>query len=64
ILFYRRIIQLCEKHLHKGAYLFFELNPLTAEEVRNFAESSQLFKEIELIKDMSGKWRFLKAVKK
>ncbi len=64
ILFYRRIIQLCEKHLNAGAHLFFELNPITAQEVRNFATSTGLFQTIELNNDMSGKSRFLKAVKK
>ena len=63
ILFYRRIIRLCEKHLNKGAHLFFELNPLSAELVRNFAQKSGLFGEVQVLKDMSGKWRFLKARK-
>jgi release factor glutamine methyltransferase len=63
ILFYRRIIRLCEKHLNKGAHLFFELNPLSADLVRNFAQKSGLFGEVQVLKDMSGKWRFLKARK-
>ena len=64
ILFYRKIILLCEKHLKSNGHLFFELNPLTAEEVRKFAEHCAYFSEVKLMKDMSGKWRFLKARKK
>lgn len=63
IIFYKRIIDLCLKNLSPQGYLFFELNPLYANEVKAYADASKLFNFTELIKDMSGKWRFLKARK-
>lgn len=59
--FYKRIIDLCGKHLNKGGDLFFELNPLTADSVKQYALQSERFSHAELINDMSGKCRFLKA---
>lgn len=64
ILFYKRIIDLCETHLKSNGYLYFELNPLYAEAVKNYATTGNLFTFTELINDMSGKQRFLKAQKK
>ncbi len=64
IIFYKRIIGLCETHLKSNGYLYFELNPLYAEEVKNYANAGNLFIFTELINDMSGKQRFLKAQKK
>lgn len=64
ILFYKRIIDLCESCLESGGYLFFELNPLFAFDVKNYANTVNLFNFAELITDMSGKNRFLKAQKK
>lgn len=61
IIFYKRIIDLCKTHLVKSGRLYFELNPLTAESVKEYARNSSLFKNVELIKDMSGKLRFLRA---
>jgi release factor glutamine methyltransferase len=62
-IFYKKIITLCEKLLEAGGRLYFELNPLTATEVKNFAVNSELFAEVKLANDMSGKIRFFKAVK-
>ncbi len=64
IIFYRRIIDLCESCLAPGGHLFFELNPLFAVDIKNYADSVNLFNFAELINDMSGKSRFLKAQKK
>jgi len=64
IVFYKKIIDLCLNSLTENGYLFFELNPLFANDVMIYADSSNLFKTIEIIKDMSGKQRFLKAQKK
>ena len=61
ILFYKRIIDYCANHLEKTGCLYFELNPLTAEQVKHYAESKKLFSNIEILKDMSGKMRFLRA---
>jgi release factor glutamine methyltransferase len=64
IIFYRRIIDLCESCLAPGGHLFFELNPLFAVDIKNYADSVNFFNFAELMIDMSGKNRFLKAQKK
>ncbi len=64
IVFYKRIINLCQTNLKTNGLLYFELNPLYADEVKNYANASNLFIFTELINDMSGKQRFLKAQKK
>lgn len=64
IIFYKRIIDLCEIHLEANGFLFFELNPLYANAVKNYADDSKIFNFTEIINDMSGKQRFLKAQKK
>jgi len=63
IVFYKKIIDFAVKHLNSLGKLYFELNPLTAEEVKKYAATKRVFSEINLIKDMSGNTRFLKAVK-
>ncbi len=62
ILFYRKIIEHCSVLLNPGGKLYFELNALTAQEVKTHAMASGLFKEVALLKDMSGKERFLRAI--
>ena len=64
IIFYKRIIDLCSSNLEEKGWLFFELNPMYAEEVKNYAIASNLFTFSEILQDMSGKQRFLKAQKK
>ncbi|MES2568304.1 MAG: peptide chain release factor N(5)-glutamine methyltransferase [Bacteroidota bacterium] len=64
IIFYKRIIDLCNDHLEENGYLFFELNPLYANEVKNYANDSKIFNFTEILNDMSGKQRFLKIQKK
>ena len=44
--------------------LFFELNPMYAIDVKNYANDSKIFNFTEILSDMSGKQRFLKAQKK
>ena len=63
IIFYKKIIDLCHSKLKDGGRLYFELNPLSAEMVEAYAIDTKLFKQVELIKDMSGNLRFFKAVK-
>lgn len=63
IVFYKKIIDLCPRLLHKKGRLYFELNPLTAELVLDYAKASGAFEQSLLIKDMSGKTRFLKATR-
>jgi len=63
IIFYKKIIGLCKTILEAKGILYFELNPLTAQKVEDYAKNSGFFKETKLIKDMSGKLRFFKGVK-
>ncbi|MEO6303056.1 MAG: peptide chain release factor N(5)-glutamine methyltransferase [Bacteroidia bacterium] len=63
IVFYKKIIDLCQQKLNAKGKLYFELNPLTADAVKLYAQESKQFNEVELIKDLSGKMRFLNAVK-
>jgi len=63
IIFYRRIIELCRQTLLPGGKLYFELNPLTADQVKKLAEDTGIFSEVALIGDMSGNLRFLRARK-
>jgi hypothetical protein len=55
---------LCNKHLESNGFLFFELNPIYAQAVNDYAIESNLFIFSEILLDMSGKQRFLKAQKK
>jgi release factor glutamine methyltransferase len=64
ILFYKKIIDVCFTVLNKNGKLFFELNPLTAKLVSDYALQSNLFKTVEILKDMSGNERFLRAISK
>lgn len=64
IIFYKRIIDLCDKYLEEKGWLYFELNPMYAIDVKNYANASKIFNFTEILNDMSGKQRFLKAQKK
>lgn len=64
IIFYKRIIDLCAENLEEKGFLYFELNPLYAIDVKNYANASKIFNFTEILNDMSGKQRFLKAQKK
>jgi release factor glutamine methyltransferase len=61
IVFYKRIIDVCKNSLAADGKLYFELNPLTASKVLDYAKAAAIFKSAELIKDMSGNVRFLIA---
>ncbi|MBX3163891.1 MAG: peptide chain release factor N(5)-glutamine methyltransferase [Bacteroidetes bacterium] len=63
IVFYKKIIDLCKTSLNEKGHLYFELNPLTANSVKDYALNSNLFSSVELLKDMSGNVRFLRAEK-
>ena len=62
IIFYQRIADFAWKHLRSGGYLFFELNPLTAEAVGDYLHPLG-FSDIEFRQDSYDKQRFLKATK-
>lgn len=60
--YYSRIIDISLSHLSPGGLLYFEINPLTASQLKELVESKG-FSEVKLMRDSSGKYRFLKAVK-
>lgn len=61
--FYKHIIDRCATQLSTGGRLYFELNPLTAQEVKRYADESGLFRSTELRKDLTNHLRFFKATK-
>lgn len=63
IVFYKRIIEHCRQWLKPEGKLYFELNPLTAEQVKAFASETGMFRSVSLKSDMSGNVRFLLAEK-
>lgn len=63
IIFYKKIIDLCFDHLKPKGKLYFELNPLTAHDVKGYAEKKHFFESVDLIKDLSGNLRFFKATR-
>ena len=63
IIFYQRIGDYAWQNLNSGGELYFELNPLTADLVRDHLRHIG-FCEIELRQDAFGKQRFLKAIKR
>ena len=62
IIFYQRIGDYAWLHLKQGGVLYFELNPLTADDVSDYLQQLG-FSEIEIRQDQFGKQRFLKATK-
>ena len=62
VIFYQRIGDYAWQHLKSGGELYFELNPLTADEVNDYLHSLG-FSKIEIRQDQFGKQRFLKATK-
>ena len=63
LIYYSRIIHLANKFLTKSGYLFFEINECFAKEIINILKEFQ-FVNIELKKDINGKERMIKAIKK
>jgi release factor glutamine methyltransferase len=63
LIFYKAIADFAAKHLEHGGLLFFEINESYGEEIIGLLNSKS-FIDIELRKDMSGKQRMMKAVKK
>ena len=62
IIFYQRIGDYAWQSLNPGGALYFELNPLTADNVSDYLQRLG-FLEIEIRQDQFGKQRFLKATK-
>ncbi|WP_310993206.1 peptide chain release factor N(5)-glutamine methyltransferase [Aequorivita marina] len=60
LLFYRTISRLAKAHLKPGGKLFFEINEYLAEETVSLLKKEG-FQDIELRKDIFGKFRILKS---
>ncbi|WP_421948318.1 peptide chain release factor N(5)-glutamine methyltransferase [Phaeodactylibacter xiamenensis] len=63
LVFYEAIARFAKIHLSSGGMLYYELNEFNGAEVLQIVKA-QSFAEAELKKDMSGKTRILKAVKR
>jgi release factor glutamine methyltransferase len=62
-IFYKKIIAASRFLLAPQGQVYFELNPLTADDVKAYAEASGIFTHVEILQDMSGKARFMRLVK-
>ncbi len=60
LIFYKAIADFAAEHLEKDGLLFFEINESYGEQTVEIL-THKLFKKIELRKDMSGKFRMIKA---
>ncbi|HTK20556.1 MAG TPA: HemK/PrmC family methyltransferase, partial [Mucilaginibacter sp.] len=62
LIFYKAIADFASTHLEKAGLLFFEINESYGKQIVELLNNKQ-FTNIELIKDMSGKDRMIKAAK-
>ncbi|MFM6935722.1 MAG: peptide chain release factor N(5)-glutamine methyltransferase [Flavobacteriales bacterium] len=62
IIFYKHLIQFAQEKLASEGYLFLELHESYSQEVLNFIETFS-FQQVEVKRDLQGKWRMLKAQK-
>lgn len=62
LLFYRRIAGMAQDLLYPGGKLYFEINPLFAEELKIMLLEKN-FRDISISKDMTGRNRFISAVR-
>ena len=63
LIFYIKITELAIKNLNSGGTLYFEINQYLGPETVQMIDNYKAFKNIELIKDMYGNDRIIKAVK-
>jgi release factor glutamine methyltransferase len=61
LLFYRPIVNYAKRSLVPGGQLWFEINPLEADEMHKLIRSAG-FRSAEILNDLSGKARFARAV--
>ena len=61
LLFYRAIAEFGHRTLNEGGKLYFEINPLKAESLKDML-SDEGYHDIELRKDIFGKQRMIKAI--
>lgn len=57
LLYYSRIAEVAREGLKVGGRLYFEINPLFADDLRKLLESEG-FADVRLVRDISGKTRF------
>ncbi len=62
LLFYRKIAQFCEDHLLEEGVLYFEINEAFGKETKEMLNKLS-FKSIQIIQDLNGKDRFIRALK-
>ena len=62
LLFYRAIAQYASTALKPGGWLYFEINPLYAEPLRDML-NMMLYHDIEIKEDQYGKQRMIRAKK-
>ena len=62
LLFYRKIAEFAQQSLGKRGVLYFEINEAFGTETKDLLESKG-FKSVEVLKDMHGKDRFIRALK-
>lgn len=60
LLFYKAIARFGRTHLNPGGQLYFEINPLRGNECVGMLREAG-YKDIQLLRDLSGKERFIKA---
>lgn len=63
LVFYKKIAMLCENWLVNGGVVFLELNEFHSEKIKEIYSSHGLFSSVEIIDDMQGKPRMLKALR-
>ncbi len=63
LIFYIKITELAIKNLNSGGTLYFEINQYLGPETVQMIDNYKAFKNIELIKDMYGNDRIIRAVK-
>jgi len=64
LLFYKAITKLAVEQLIPGGWLFFELHEDFADETKKMVEETGAFSSVEIRKDLSGKDRMLRAVRR
>ena len=60
LIFYRAIASKCKKNLTSKGSLWFEINEHFGREIRKLTEE-QGFKNVEILKDLDGKDRMIRA---
>lgn len=62
LLFYENILKFNKKYLNPNGYVFFEINPLKSNKIKEMLELFH-YSDVEMVKDFNNKIRFAKAKK-